>query len=322
MDRSTRYGLVFAIAAGACTFCAIGLAGLALGAENLARSATFCPARSLNAALYQLANLIDGRLTANKDIRRCESCWAGDATSLLGNPLDLVVAFGKPRVIDRIVVTTCRLKNQPRLTDFDVYGWAGTDWDGHKLLAAVRRSRQLRMECRFEPVETSKLCIRLLDNARPTHNFPRISELEIYEAQGPARRRLAPGGLPKPLAELSTLDALQVELARLRKLASSGKASAQCLRRLELVEQKLAARREAAGSTGKGRSCSPRACPIGRLPSAKPWPSTCFRRPHVPQDPHVSVYLHLRQLPACDPERPGRLTGSGPRIQESPHRGF
>jgi len=192
-------------------------------AENLARSAKLTAARSLSAEPYAIAHVVDGKVTANEDIQSCESCWAGDATDLRDDPLDFVVDFGRPRGIDRIVVTTCRLKNQQRLTDFDVYAWAGTDWDGHQPLAVVRRSRELRMECRFEPVETSKVCIRLLDNARPTHNFPHISELEIFAAEGPAGRQLKPGGLPKPLSELSTADELEAEAARLRRLLDAKK---------------------------------------------------------------------------------------------------
>ena len=214
-------------------------------AENLARSAKLTAARSLSAEPYRIANVVDGKVTANEDIQACESCWAGDATNLRDDPLDFVVDLGEPRVIDRIVVTTCRLKNQQRLTDFDVYGWAGTDWDGHEPLAVVRSSRELRMECRFEPVETAKVCLRLLDNVRPTHNFPHISELEIFAAEGPAKRQLEPGGLPRPLSELSTASELETEAAQLRALLPSGDQAAWAARRLELVEEKLAARREA-----------------------------------------------------------------------------
>ncbi|MFH1922729.1 MAG: hypothetical protein ABIP48_22935, partial [Planctomycetota bacterium] len=214
------------------------------GAENLARSARLIPTRSLSAGAYDVANLVDGEATANENIRLCESCWAGDATDLRDEPLDLVVDFGTPRVIDRIVVTTCRLKRQERLTDFDVYGWAGTDWDGHQPLAEVRESRELRMECRFDAVATSKICIRLLDNARTQHNFPHISELEVFAAEGPAKRELKPGGLPKPLSELTSIDELEAEAGRLRELLATDNPPAWAARRLELVEKKLTACRE------------------------------------------------------------------------------
>ncbi|HUT93808.1 MAG TPA: hypothetical protein VMY37_30375 [Thermoguttaceae bacterium] len=225
--------------------CVVAASARAAGAENLARSANLTAARSLSAGPYRIANVVDGKLTANEDIQACESCWAGDVTNLRDDPLDFIVDFGGPRVIDRIVVTTCRLKNQPRLTDFDVYGWAGSDWDGHQPLSVVRGSRKLQMECRFQPVETAKVCIRLLDNVRPTHNFPHISELEIFAAEGPAKRRLEPGGMPRPLSELSTASELETEAARLRALLPSKDQAAWAARRLELVEEKLAARREA-----------------------------------------------------------------------------
>ena len=216
----------------------------ALSEENLARTSRLLPARSLSGAPYSIANVIDGKVTTNEDIQACESCWAGDAADLRHEPLDFVVDFGGPRVIDRIVVTTCHLKNQQRLTDFDVYGWAETDWDGHQPLAIVRASRELRMECRFEPVATSKICIRLVDNARSQHNFPHISELEIFAAEGPAERKLKPGGLPKPLSELDTASELEAEAARLGALASAEDKPECTAHRLKLVEEKLEARRE------------------------------------------------------------------------------
>jgi len=213
-------------------------------AENLASSAKLIPTRALNVPAYGLTNVIDGKVTENKDIKKCESCWAGDAMDLLDEPLDFIVDLGQPRTIDRVVVTTCRLKRQQRLTAFDVYGWAGTDWDGHEPLAAVRDSKQPRMEFRFPAVTTPKICIRLLDNARPTHNFPHISELEVYAADGPAARQLRPGGLPRPLSALTTVADLEAEAARLRAMMREDN-QPRWQRRIEIVEQKLTARTEA-----------------------------------------------------------------------------
>jgi len=213
--------------------------------ENLARTAKLIPARSLTFPPYSVSNVVDGKITTNKNIRRCESCWAGEATNLQADPLDFVVDFGRPRTIDRIVVTTCRLKGQQRLTAFDVYGWAGTDWDGHDPLVEVRDAKQLRMERRFDAVTTSKVCIRLLDNARPAHNFPHISEIEIYESPGPAKRQLKPGGLPKRLSELNTITELEAEARRLRRRVETAEGTWR-VNRLRLVEKKLAARRKEA----------------------------------------------------------------------------
>jgi len=225
--------------------CVVLAASAAWGEENLARKAKLTPKRSLAAAAYRLSNVTDGQATANADPQSCESCWAGDTTDLRDDPLDFFVDFGRERVIDRIVLTTCRLKGRQRLTDFDIYGWAGTDWDGRQPLAVIRASSEVRLECRFAPVATSKLCIRLLDNARSQHNFPHISELEIYAAEGPPERELKPGGLPKSLSELETLDDLEAEAARLRAMGQRDELSASIARRLEIVDRKLAARREA-----------------------------------------------------------------------------
>jgi hypothetical protein len=113
--------------------CCLGVAlaaSAALGEENLARKSKLTPKRSLTAAPYRLSHVTDGQATGNANPQACESCWAGDNTDLRDDPLDFIVDFGTERVVDRIVLTTCRLKGQQRLTDFDVYGWAGTDWDG------------------------------------------------------------------------------------------------------------------------------------------------------------------------------------------------
>jgi len=236
--RRFRPGLVSCL-------CVVLAASAAWGEENLARTAKLTAARSLAAAPYRLANVTDGRATANVNPQICESCWAGDATDLRDEPLDFVVDFGAKRVVDRIVVTTCRLKGQQRLTDFDVYGWAETDWDGRQPLAVVRTGSEVRIECRFAPVATSRICIRLLDNARTQHNFPHLSELEIFAAEGPPERELKPGGLPKSLSELKTLDDLEAEATRLRALGQSDDPGASIARRLEIVDEKLAARREA-----------------------------------------------------------------------------
>jgi len=213
-----------------------------VGGENLAPAAKISPARSLDVAPYRAANLIDGKITENSDIQACESCWCGGNIDLRFDPLDVVVEFRAPCTIDQIVVTTCRLKNQQRLTDFDVFGWAESDWDGRPL-ARVRDSNKLRMELQFDPVVTSKLCVRLLGNVRPQSNFPHISELEVYQCDGPARRTLRPGELPKSLSEIETIAELEAEASRLRSLSESNHAPSM-KKRLELIENKLAFHRD------------------------------------------------------------------------------
>ena len=215
-----------------------------LAEDNLARQATFHPQRSLDVEPYSVANLSDGKVTVNKDIKLCESCWCGGNVDLAYQPLDVVVDFGSPKVIDRVVVTTCRLKNQQRLTDFDIYGWAGSDFDGHRPLAVVRDAKELRIESRFEAVSVSKICIRLFSNVREKHNFPHISEVEVYPAAGPPVQKLTPGGLPKPLAAFTTMAQLEAEAARLKQCREETDATFSG-QRLELVENKLAFHREA-----------------------------------------------------------------------------
>ncbi len=165
-----------------------------------------------------------------------ETCWAGEGTNLLADPIDFVLDFGEPVAIERVAVTTCRMKNQLRLTAFDLYGWAGTDWDGDHPLAKVRDRDDVRTECRFDPVRTSKLCLRLLDNTRPNHDFPHIAEIEVFGSEREPTQRLVPTGLPRSISQLATLDDLRAEAARLRERTSDSVAQA----RLALVEGKIA----------------------------------------------------------------------------------
>ncbi len=204
--------------------------------RNLVLGATVTASRQLEAGSYSLTNLTDGRVTVNQPVTQCESCWAGTGASLRADPLDIVVDFGAPKTIYRVVVTTCRLKRQQRLTSFDVYGWAGTDWDGNRPLARVRNSSSRLMDCTFEAVTTPKLCIRLLDNGRVDHAFPHISELGVYAALGTAKRVLEPGGVFKRLSALVTPAELQAEADRLRVLSNPSETES---RRLETVESKL-----------------------------------------------------------------------------------
>ena len=244
MNRSTAQCNLPAILAAVSLVWLLLIPAYGLAEKNLAAKATFLPQRSLDVKPYNVANLSDGKVTVNKDIKRCESCWCGGNANLANQPLNVVVDFGSPQVIDRVVVTTCRLKKQQRLTDFDVYGWAGSDWDGHRPLAVMRDSKDLRMELRFDAVSVSKICIRLLDNVREKHDFPHISEVEVYVAAGPPVQKLVPGGLPKPLADLTTLGLLEAEAARLKRQREAGDANFSG-RRLELVENKAAFHREA-----------------------------------------------------------------------------
>ena len=244
MNRSTAQCNLPAILAAVSLVWLLLIPAYGLAEKNLAAKATFLPQRSLDVKPYNVANLSDGKVTVNKDIKRCESCWCGGNANLANQPLNVVVDFGSPQVIDRVVVTTCRLKKQQRLTDFDVYGWAGSDWDAHRPLAVMRDSKDLRMELRFDAVLVPKICIRLLDNAREKHDFPHISEVEVYAATGPPVQKLTPGGLPKPLAELTTPAQLEAEAAKLKQQHMDADSSFSA-RRLELVENKLAFHREA-----------------------------------------------------------------------------
>ena len=184
--------------------------------------------RTIGAAspFADVANAVDGDLA---------TCWASDNTNMLADPLDFIIEFPEAVTLDGITVTTCRMKNQVRLTAFDVYAWAGSDWD-RTPLAMHRDGTELEAQLRFETVTTERICLRLHDNVRPNHDFGHIAEIGLSTSDAEPVRELKPTGLPPKIAEVTTAEALEQMAEGLRKRPDDSVARAH----LSIVEARLA----------------------------------------------------------------------------------
>ncbi len=202
------------------------MASLRVG-ENLARRAKVSATRTVRT--YEVEAAVDGDP---------KTLWAGgQGTDLRLHPADFVLDLGRDAVVDTVILTTDRLKNQLRLKAAAVYAWAGDDWDGKPLFAVTSNTRTVVI-CRFPAVQTSRLCIRCLDTARGDHSFAHLNEIEIYGSSGPPKRKLTPSGLPESLGHTHDLAALDRQIEQLRRAGEIGKVRSEYLsrRRPLLVE--------------------------------------------------------------------------------------
>ena len=130
--------------------------------------------------------------------------WHGAGQPLTEVPSSVIVAFGKPRTICRVDVTSQVFKNVLRLKDFEVYARAGGAWAGAEPLAVVKgfqrtgakNTQTATASCTFEPVTTSAIRIRIRDTWRPDHAWPRINEIQVW-ATDPPGRTLAVSPVPE-----------------------------------------------------------------------------------------------------------------------------
>lgn len=126
-----------------------------------------------------------------------ETYWHGSDQALTEVPVNLLLFFAEPRTIDRVAITTQVLKNKLRLKDFELYARAGDTWAGASPLVEVSGNTQVRRVCRFEPVVTRGLRLRMLDTWRPDHAYPRVCEVEVGAAEpGSAGRELREAAIP------------------------------------------------------------------------------------------------------------------------------
>jgi len=120
---------------------------------------------------YDIRNAIDGNPSTT---------WVGKGQPLTWQPTNVIIEFDKPRTVQRLVITSQVLRNLLSMKDFEVYAWAQKTWAGQTPLAVVD-TKDLTTVVDFDPVKTTKLRIRIRDTYY-FHMFPRIVEMEIYEA--------------------------------------------------------------------------------------------------------------------------------------------
>lgn len=140
----------------------------------------------------KVAHLTDGR---------GETYWHGTGQDLRVEPTNILILFRKPETICQVAVTSQVFKNRLRLKDFELYARAGKAWAGADPLAVVKgfRADVKNLEtatatCKFEPVTTDGLRLRIRDTWRPDHAWPRICEIKVWRAAGQASGRPARTG--------------------------------------------------------------------------------------------------------------------------------
>ena len=121
------------------------------------------------------------------------TCWAGDGHDLTAVASNIVVTFPAPVTVGEIQVVTEILKERLRLSDLEIY--AAVD-DGWALLGAVRGNAQTHFTVSLKPARASRFRLRVRDNARPDHCWPRINEITFLEPEAGARvQTLAAGSV-------------------------------------------------------------------------------------------------------------------------------
>lgn len=131
---------------------------------------------------FRIEHALDGDLATH---------WVGEGHPLTQHPTSIVVQFPEPTAVARLVLVSEIFRDSLALKDFDVYAWAEEGWAGAEPLARVRGTRDLRTVVDFPPVRTTRIRIRILDNWRDDHTYPRLREIELYA--------------PPPGAEAATL---------------------------------------------------------------------------------------------------------------------
>lgn len=116
--------------------------------------------------------------------------WVGEGHPLTEHPTSIVIEFQQPTTVARLVLVSEIFRDRLALKDLDVYAWADTNWAGAQPLARIRGARDERTVIDFAPVTTTRLRIRILDNWREDHTYPRLREMEVYSplATTPGRR--------------------------------------------------------------------------------------------------------------------------------------
>lgn len=115
--------------------------------------------------------------------------WAGDGHDLTELASNIVVTFPQPVTVGSMQVVTEVLKERLRLSHLEVYAPVGDDW---ALLGAVRDIVQTRFTVALKPARVKQLRLRVRDNARPDHCWPRIVEIAFFEPE--------PGAVLEPLS--------------------------------------------------------------------------------------------------------------------------
>jgi hypothetical protein len=121
---------------------------------------------------WVIGNAVDGDL---------KTLWIGEGHPLTWQPTNIIIEFKKPKIIQRIVLVSAKNRDLLAIKDFEIYAWGKNGWAGQTPLAIIKDTKEEINTVDFAPVRTKSLRIRLRDTYY-FHMFPRLAEVEVYEA--------------------------------------------------------------------------------------------------------------------------------------------
>ena len=119
--------------------------------------------------------------------------WIGEDQPLSWQPTNIIIEFDKPKVLQRLVLISTKHRDMLAIKDFEVFAWGDKKWAGETPLTVVKNTTEPIQTIDFEPVKTKALRIRIHDTYY-YHIFPRLREIEVYEALPGAKGKKLPDG--------------------------------------------------------------------------------------------------------------------------------
>jgi hypothetical protein len=121
---------------------------------------------------WVIGNAVDGDLSTQ---------WIGEDQPLSWQPTNIIIEFKKPVTVQRIVLLSIKHRDMLAIKDFEVFAWGDKTWAGTTPLTKVMNTTEEINTVDFAPVKTKALRIRIHDTYY-YHIFPRLREIEVYEA--------------------------------------------------------------------------------------------------------------------------------------------
>ena len=107
--------------------------------------------------------------------------WIGEDQPLSWQPTNIIIEFKKPKTIQRIVLISAKNRDLLAIKDFEIYAWGKNNWAGLTPLAIIKDTKDEVNILDINPLKTKSLRIRIRDTYY-FHIFPRLVEIEVYEA--------------------------------------------------------------------------------------------------------------------------------------------
>lgn len=107
--------------------------------------------------------------------------WIGEDQPLSWQPTNIIIDFKETKNIQRIVLVSIKHRDMLAIKDFEIFAWGKKNWAGNTPLTVVKDTKQEINAVDFNPITTKSLRIRIHDTYY-YHIFPRLVEIEVYEA--------------------------------------------------------------------------------------------------------------------------------------------